>query len=119
MTTVNLTMTRGDTEEFNLTISRFGSLVNLTGAKIWMTAKRAYTGSTVFMKTSEAGEGIVVTDAPNGAAKVTLAVADTEVLPAETFELIYDVQVKTAAGLVFTPIDGTLTVKPDATTVTA
>lgn len=118
MSATNLEMFRGDMEIFDLTITRGSEPVDLTDAKIWMTARRHHTSSPVFMKTTDPGGGITLTDAEEGLARVTLTVADTSELDGEQYVLVYDIQVRDADGLVFTPIYGTLTVTPDVTTET-
>lgn len=106
-------MKRGDSKVFNLTISG-----DITGAKLWMSAKTAYNATTfVFQKTEL--DGIVITNGPGGLATVTLVPTDTSGLPPITMKLVYDVQVKSASGLVSTVQSGTLTVEPDVTIATS
>jgi hypothetical protein len=122
MSDVNLSMTRGDTATWNITVTRDGILENLTGAKIWMTARRHSTSPTpVFQKDSASGGITIDPDqtANRGKAVIKLAVADTSILDNEEFVLRYDIQVKTATGDVFTPFTGNLTVSPEVTLVTS
>ncbi len=115
----NIDCFRGDTKSWTITISHDGDLVDLTGAKIWMTAMRSQRGSRVFQRTSEDGEGIIIDpdqDANTGQATIKLASSSTSDLPNEVVTLYYDIQVLTAAGDLSTDIYGDLVVTPDATT---
>lgn len=119
MSLVNLACVRGDTAEWDLTIVKDLVPVNLTGAKIWMTGCRNRGGAQVFQRTSLASQGIVI-DADQvtnpGIARIKLAVESTSGLASELTTLYYDIQVKTAAGDVWTVNYGDLVVTPDATT---
>lgn len=111
----DFTMKRGDSKVFNLTISG-----DITGAKLWMSAKTAYNSTSfVFQKDTALLGGIVITNGPGGLATVTLDPTDTSSLPPITMKLVYDVQVKSAGGLVSTVQSGTLTVEPDVTIATS
>jgi len=108
-------MKRGDSKVFNLTISG-----DITGAKLWMSAKTGYTATGyVFQKDTALLGGVVITNGPGGLATVTLSPSDTSSLPPTTVKLVYDVQVKSASGLVSTVQSGTLTVEPDVTIATS
>lgn len=119
---VNLQMVKGDTPSFNLTITDAITTlaIDLTGSTIWMTAKKEFAdtdAAAVFQK-STTGGGITITDAVNGLAKVTLVNGDTNLL--EGFfrgrvNLKYDIQIKTAAGQIFTVARGMLEVFEEAT----
>jgi hypothetical protein len=116
----NFTMTRGDNATLTLTVTQNGAAFNLTGCSIRMVAKRAYSdadGSAVFVRT--VGSGITITDATNGIASITIAPNNTSGLPrGYRTILVYDVQVTTGTGSVFTVIDGELVVKPDVAETT-
>jgi hypothetical protein len=114
MAEVNLTMRRGDTVKLNITVTRGGSAVDLTGASIWFTVKNAVTDADpgVFQKT--VGSGIVVTNAAAGQAQITIANADTSAIVGSR-TLLYDIQVKEAGGDITTVANGTITVSPDVT----
>ncbi len=118
-TQVDLSCTRGDTAEFDLVVVRNSMTVDLSDAKIWMTARRNRGGPIVFQKTSDPDEGIVIdTDLDNpGQATIKLASEDTSGLAAETVTLFYDIQVKTLTDL-WTVNYGDLVVTPDSTTAT-
>lgn len=112
--------TRGDSERYLLTLTEDGAPLNLTGAEIWMTAKRdvgALDADAVFQKS--VGAGITITNAVGGLATVDLVPADTSDLPAATTWLVYDVQVKLADGRILTPLTGALAVEPDVTLASA
>ncbi len=117
---MNIRATRGDSERYLLTITEDAAAVDLTDASIWMTAKRRARdadAAAVFQKT--VGDGITITNAAGGLARVDLVPGDTEDLPARSIQLVYDVQVKLDDGRVLTPISGVLTVEPDVTVATA
>jgi hypothetical protein len=81
---------------------------------MWLTAKRHHSSNTnVFQLTI--GQGIVVTDAPNGIAEATISPTHTASLPRETVALVYDVKLQTADGDVSTIAVGTITVYPNVT----
>lgn len=121
MSNVALSCVRGDTTEWDLAVVKDTVPVDLTGGKIWMTALRTRGGSVVFQRTSAFGEGITIDpdqDANPGAAVIKLAIESTSGLASEVTTLYYDIQVKTAAGDVWTVNFGDLVVTPDATTET-
>lgn len=109
----DLSMTRGDTPTFDLTITdAAGDAVDLTDATIAFTAKRSIADSaTVFQKT--VGSGVTVTNAAGGLASVLLAAGDTTALPDRTIALHYDVEVVESDGTKTTVASGLLTVSPD------
>ncbi len=109
-------MFRGDNAEFALSVVRNGAPVDLTGAKVWMTARRSYGSPVIFSKTSDPDEGIEVVFAEGGLATVTTSNLDTAELASEEITLIYDVQVLDPTGRISTVETGTILVKPDATT---
>jgi len=95
--------------------------VDLTGAKLWMTAKKKLTDTdlkAVFQITSP---GDITIDAipTSGRAKVTVPASATTavVFPADTaqLDLYYDIQVKTSTGIVQTVASGKLTLTEDVT----
>lgn len=124
----NLTMTRGDTLELDLTVFLGDGVtpLNLTGAKLWSTIKHDYddadedavsqvssTGGSV-----PVGGGVTITDAVNGLANVKHSPLATSGLDASVQKLVYDVQLKDSLGRVFTIAEGVITVKPDTTQTT-
>lgn len=119
---MNLTMFRGDTSVLHLTVLQDGEPVNIAGATIWMTAKRSVEDSdakAVFqVKTPD---DIEITDGAGGLATITVPASATATLPLERSQplnLVYDIQLKTATGIVSTIDGGTIMVKPDVTRAT-
>jgi hypothetical protein len=117
---VTLDLPRGDTGRWNLTFS-----VNLTGAKIWFTAKRVYTDAddAALIALSTTTSGITITDAPNGLATLVIPPASTASLttppPPQPLTLDYDIQVKESDGTVTTVQQGKLNIRGDVTNSTA
>lgn len=119
MSTFALTVKRGDTIDLEVTATRAGAPVDLTGADIWCTGKRNLKDAdadAVFQK--KIGDGVAIVDADAGEALVTLDPADTASLTKQT-TLYCDVQLVEADGRVTTIASGTLTVELDATVATA
>lgn len=118
----DLTCIRGDTTSWTIVVSLNSAPVDLTGAKLWMTALRSPGGTQIFQLTSPSSGGI--TPDPDqttnrGKAVVKLATSSTSGLPSEPVTLVYDIQVLTAAGDIITASYGNLLVTPDVTTATA
>jgi hypothetical protein len=123
--TLALEMVRGDTLTIDVHCEKpdpaTGVLlpINLTGAKVWFTAKRFVTDDDLHAKVqvSTTGGGVVVVNAPGGVARVTVPAGSTAppVLPDDPIDLAYDVQVLEASGALTTVQRGTLTVNPDIT----
>lgn len=116
---VNLSMTRGDTLQFTLTVTQSGAAYNLTGCSIRMTAKYDPTdldASKVFVRT--VGSGITVASPTTGIAAVALTAANTSSLPAAPVNLYYDIQVTDGSSNIFTVVSGTLQVLPDISITT-
>lgn len=121
MSNVSLSCVRGDTTEWDLAVVKNSVPVDLTDGKIWMTGLRSRGGAVIFQRTSESGEGITIDpdqDGNPGVAVIKLAIESTSGLASELTTLYYDIQVKTAAGDVWTVNYGDLVVTPDATTET-
>lgn len=111
--TNHLTTTRGDSTEF---VAQFtnddGTAVDLTGAKLWLTAKRNLSDldvDAVIRRTTDTNMGIVVSAPQSGQAVITLDPVQTQVLT-RTETLFYDLQLKTFSGLVYTPVFSTIDV---------
>lgn len=111
-------MFRGDSLSFDLALTNAqnGSPLNLTDAKIWFTAKNNYVDpdnqAAIALDNAALG-GITVTDVARGLARVDIAPIKTRSFPDGPVRVVYDVQVKDAAGFVTTVESGTLTVYPD------
>jgi len=117
MSEINLVAKRGDDEEYAITVTgSAGEPFDLTDCELQFTAKRRLTDpdeEAVIVKTS--GDGIEVTNPTGGLATMTLTSADTAGLPAHRTGLYYDIQVTDSDGLISTPIEGRMTVRPDVT----
>lgn len=114
---MNLSMVRGDTAVFTVTISSLPSS-GLTGCTLYFTAKRDVSDpdtSKVFQKSS--GSGIAVTtvgsDTVPGVASVTVSPSDTSGLPAYTQSLAWDCVLVDGSGNHTTVASGLLVVSPD------
>jgi hypothetical protein len=113
---MNLTMTRGDTRTFTVTVTNpDGSVYDLTGCEVWFSARLAPGVSPyVFMK--QTGNGVIIPDPLLGVANVKVEPADTLSLPYAESILWWDAQIKSATGDLFTVDNGRLIVAPDITT---
>ena len=116
-----LEMIRGDTRFLEIAAKQADGVTafDITNATLWFTAK-ANVGDAdpgQFQKHTGTGGGITKTNAVGGIARVQINPADTEALTADT-TLVWDVQMRTTEGYVYTLDWGTLTVKraPDITT---
>lgn len=117
---MNLRMVRGDTISFNISIVLNGLPVDITNGVLRMTAKWSVTdedADAIFTKTSTPVDGIVITDAVNGLATITLSPADTINLPDHTVTVPYDVQLD-ILGAIFTVLLGNLTILVDVSNQT-
>lgn len=104
---------KGVLSTFNIVVARNGAPVNLTGASLlWQARNVSPSGPVVISKSI--GAGIVVTDAVNGLATLTIAGADTANLTVEQVFLYYSLTLN--AGLGDEPVDdGTLQITVDNT----
>lgn len=116
MTNLDLDLPRGDTGRWLLNFN-----VNLTGAKIWFTAKRAFADAdnAALIALSTDTAGITITDALNGLATLVIPPASTSSLttptPPAPLTLYYDIQVKESDGTVTTVQQGRLHIRGDVT----
>jgi len=116
----NFTITRGDTYKENWVIKdESGTPINITGGKLYFTLKNSVSDPDpgALQLTSATGEGITITDAPNGAATMTMTSAQTAALNVQTY--YYDIQYKSSSGEIFTLARGTMTVESDVTQSTS
>lgn len=117
MSEINLNAHRGDDEEYAITVTGTdGGPFDLTNCAVQFTAKRRLRDpdeDAVIIK--DLDDGIEVTNASGGLATLRLASADTVGLPAQRTSLYYDIQVTDEDGLISTPIEGRLIVRPDVT----
>lgn len=111
-----LSMTRGDDESFDVVVkTKAGVVVDITDMDLRFTAKRAVSdldADAVIVKTTEAGEGITVTSAVAGEARIDIDAADTDGLT-RTTRLIWDLQGTDQTGAVRTLARGTLRIAAD------
>ena len=111
-----LAMTRGDSPVWNLIAYQAdGSRLDISSGSLFFTAKsstRQADVDAVFQKTS--GDGITVTDGPNGEFTVELAGSDTNSMYAPA-TLKYDVQYVTTGSKAYTLLKGDLHVDADVT----
>lgn len=109
-----LVMFRNDNAQFLLTVLQNGTAVDLTGAKLWFTAKRSFTDidADALIQQTTGGGGIVVTGL--GTARIIIDPARLATMSGPT-SLFYDVQLLDAAGAIHTIESGTLDVRQDVT----
>lgn len=112
-----LSAIRGDDETYELTIKdRNGIPINLAGCLLWFTVKRDESETDAQAVTQKTiGAGITVVNAAIGRADVRLAAANTAGLVGKRVQLVWDCQIKDAAGLVSTVDSGVLLVDADVT----
>lgn len=111
----------GDTIPLQITLSRNGVAIDLTGATLWFTAKDDLDdldAAAVFQKKT-GGLGIAITDAVNGRATVTIAPADTASLANEPQTLECDIQLLEVDGTLTTVARGQLILQPQVTRATS
>ena len=87
-----------------------GAIVNITGSTCFFTVKVANTDTDVNAKISKTWN--VHSDPVDGITTFSLVPADTATLLGKYF---YDIQIKTAGGLIYTPIHGIFRVIADTT----
>ena len=103
-----------------MTAKKNGAAINLTGGTLRMMAKYSTyddDASAVF-NLSSPSSGIVVTDAPNGKATVTISPANTVSLPEHRVDLAYEIRLTESGGAVDSLTFGTLTVLPNVVNTT-
>lgn len=110
--TSDLELTRGDTRTWAFTIERDGAPVDLTGSTVRFTAKRSYADAdadAVIAKSTD--DDVQIFDAAAGVAWVIVNPTDTSALEAP-LSLVWDLEID-AAGVISTPLQGTLEIAPD------
>jgi hypothetical protein len=117
----NLTIVRGDTKKWTITIARNGVAVDLTGAYIWFTAKNSVKDeddksliALVSKVPNMQGSIVVSSPATLGIATMTINPAATDFITPPV-NLQYDVQLEEADGTLTTVAVGYLQVTPDVT----
>lgn len=103
--TTNLTIVRGDSAAWSVAITLNGSAYSLFGASLRFTVKASPNDAdvdAVIVRTTALGDGIAITDANAGLARLTLGTTHTAALePGKTY--VWDLQITSAAGDVYTP----------------
>jgi hypothetical protein len=115
----DLVATRGDTNIYNVTVLRGDKTLDITGAKVWMTAKHFKTDAdqnAVFQVTSDTGD-INIYDPANGRVQINVQPFHTDSL-LEDEVLYYDIQLKESTGQITTIGQGKLEVLTDVTQAT-
>ena len=109
---VDLTVTRGDSEVFNVTFKdAAGAACDITGWTVTFTIKREKSDP----DSAAVAQKVVTehTEPESGTAVITLLPADTTNLEPRGYW--YDIQAKTDAGDVYTVLKGKLTLEYDVT----
>ena len=107
----DLDAVRGDTNEYEVAVTRDAAVLDLQGATLKFTVKRDLgDADAVFQKAI--WTGITVTDAPNGACTLTIDPADTSALPAPR-AFHYDLELTESDGRVTTVAIGLLRLAAD------
>jgi hypothetical protein len=112
---------RGDSLELflNVTIPGPGHTrppVDITGCTLWMTCKRKREDldADAIFQVSTSGGQIVITDGPNGKATIVVPAAATVNLVQEE-RFFYDIQLRSASGVVRTIESGIIVLQLDVT----
>lgn len=109
-----LSMYRGNTKAFNVTVTQNGITYDLDNAAgLYFTARTDAGAEPLFSKSLS--DGITITNAAGGLATITLAPADTAGLPSRPVTLKVDLELETDSGAIHTVYYGTLAVEPDIT----
>lgn len=100
-----LSMTRGDTAAFTITVTRSGSAENITGATLYFTVKSnsAQADAAAIIQKSTVS-GITITNGAGGIASVAITPANTSSVTPGVY--YYDVQYRTTGGDVYTVDSG-------------
>lgn len=116
----DLEAVRGDTNIYNIVVLRSDATINITGAKLWFTAKHfpQDVDDDAVISLDSDGNGINIYNALYGRAQVSVPPGDTAGL-ADDEVLYYDVQLKETNGVVTTIATGKLHVQQDITQAVA
>lgn len=108
---------RGDDNVYNLNVVRNNVGVNISGAKLWFTAKLDQDDpdneAMIKLNSADNADQITIVDALNGLAQIVLKPSDTMLL--EETALWFDVQMKEASGRVTTVTAGIMKITKDVT----
>jgi hypothetical protein len=111
-----VTAVRGDTIPIDIAVTVSDAVVSLVGATLFLTVRR-YAADTAALWEGETDDGITHTDAANGEATATIPAGDSDDWPVGE-PLPFDVQMKTAAGEIFTVASDFLMLTEQITTRT-
>lgn len=121
--TQNLVYTRGDSRTLRLKVTDSANQpVNLTGAKVWFTVKKAANDpdsqAIITRRTANANGAdsqVLVTNGLAGQAEIYL---DASIGWRKEGTYVYDIQVKTALGRIYTVVQGKIQILGDVTHAT-
>jgi hypothetical protein len=113
-----LLITRGNTVTFLIKVLNAGQAMDLTGCKLWFTAKRRSNDPgnlALLRKSSDNGDFLLIANI--GQAYLTLQPSDTHRLQPNNPSTLYffEVQVQDARGYIYTAVTGRLQVLPRLT----
>lgn len=116
-------MFRATTQRFHLTAEDdSGVAVDLTGGKLWFTAKKSPTdldAAAVFVLTSDVSGGVLILDAEAGLAVATAQPSNTTALAiGKLTQLFYEWKFRNAANEPSVLETGTILVRPNLTQAT-
>lgn len=113
-----LSMYRGDNSTIILNVSQGGGEFDLTDCSMWFTVKenKSDADESAVMMLETGTDAITFTNAAAGEAAIEIVPGDTYDLSVSgTKTLLYDIQLKTPAGKVYTIDTGTLVILEDLT----
>lgn len=113
----DLTVIRGDTNIYDVTIVRSNAALNLTAAKIWFTAKEdpddADLAAAIALNSTDNPTKVVKTLPAQG--KCQIALTPTETAPLDQDAYYYDIQILETGNIITTIASGILRVVKDVT----
>lgn len=114
-----LAMVRGDTATFTITVTnQDGTPFDLTSATLWFSVRSAPGAVGYIFQKKTPSSGITVATPTTGVAVISIDNADTSGLSPSEQRLVWDCQLKTSGGSIFTINRGDLIVSADITTET-
>lgn len=118
---MNQQMIRSNTYLFDITVTQNGVAVDLTGGTLTLTVRYpnngGVAGGVVFICNSNTPDGITITNASAGQASVTVTAVKTQALPLRKVILVYDLNLLTSLGEIFTVLRGNWIVTPNVQTL--
>jgi len=108
---------RGDTNVFDVNVVRQGSVVDLTNAKMWFTAKSDRSldddDAAIALNSDDNPTQVRFTDEENGRAQIVLAPEDTSALEDDAY--YFDIQIVEDDGTITTIASDILHIEEDVT----